>query len=181
MAKQSGDRTHSHAFLETTCELALKGQGTGCVLPSPECPQAFCRAVLSHRRRAAVGTGRLSKAFLLSGCTYAQPGTKPGPLSRPLGGSWPDSLPILAVSSSCPSQPSESQGQGGLRHPYPPPQEDFPRPPGARQGLGHDLCLLGLRCSKLRLGGEWRAMNLGTTSEKAAQVSQVGALDSKTN
>ena len=73
------------------------------------------------------------------------------------------------MSSSCPCQPSESQGQGGLRHPYPPPQEDFPRPPGTRQGLGHDLCPLELRCSKLRLGGEWRAMNLGTTSEKAAQ------------
>ena len=49
MAKQSGDRTHSHAFLETTCELALEGQGTGSVLLSPERPQAFCRAVLSHR------------------------------------------------------------------------------------------------------------------------------------
>lgn len=58
MAKQSGDRTHSHAFLETTCELALKGQGTGCVLPSPECPQAFCRAVLSHREEEGCGWHR---------------------------------------------------------------------------------------------------------------------------
>lgn len=49
MPKQSGDRTHLHAFLETTCELALKGQGTDSVLPSPECSQAFCRAVLSHQ------------------------------------------------------------------------------------------------------------------------------------
>ena len=59
MAKQSGDRTHLHVFLETTRELALKGQGTGCVLPAPERPQAFRQAVLSHR--AEEGCGRCRK------------------------------------------------------------------------------------------------------------------------
>lgn len=179
---QSGDRNHSHAFLETTRELALKGRGTGCVLPAPERPQAFRRAVLSHREEEGCGRRRkveqgLSSQWLHRCSAWHEARST---LSAP---QW---LLAWLLANTWPCPPAVHAGLVKAKRRvgcdiHPPPQEDFPRPLGARQGLGHDLSTLGLRCSRLRLGGEWGAINLDTTSEKAAQVSQVGALDSKTN
>lgn len=121
MAKQSGDRTHSHAFLETTCELVLKGEGLAVSCPplsAPGIPPSCAES--PGGGRAAVGAGRLSKAFPLSGCTNAQPGTKPGPLSQPP--QWPLAW-LLANTWPCPPAVHAGLGVGqawcGLRHPSP--------------------------------------------------------------
>ena len=96
MAKQSRDRTHPHASLETARELALEGQGTGFVPPSPECPQTFRQAVLSHReeedcgrhRKAGQGLALPAAAGTLRAWHAAQP-----TLSAPLVAPGPGSLP----------------------------------------------------------------------------------------